>query len=121
MKYLFASILLIAAMAPAHAADLLCTGTTFGNGLSFENKLVVQFDASTLKLSASTNNGWADDTVRATPDIYLGYIYTESGIKYWINFHRYTGEFYMGLSDEGDRGIGKPEFNGFCKHAERKF
>lgn len=120
MKYLII-ILLIATMSAANAADLLCSGTAFVNGERYETKSVVRLDATSLKLSASTNNGWAEGVVRATPDIYLGYIYTQNGTKYWINFHRYTGEFFLGLSDEGDKAIGRPEFDGICKHAERKF
>lgn len=121
MKCLVACTLLTAAMPAAQAAELLCTGSSFGNGMTIENTIVVRLDTTSLNLSANTLNGWAEGVVRADPDLYLGHIYTQAGVKYWINLHRYTGDFYMGLADANDKGIGKPEFNGTCKRTERKF
>ena len=121
MKRLIACSLLTFAIPAAHSAELLCTGTGFAAVGSFENKVVVRFDPATTKLSLKTLNGWAEGTVRAEPDLYLGQISTESGLKYWINLHRYTGEFFLARVGVDGQVVGPAEFTGTCKSAERKF
>ena len=59
--------------------------------------------------------------MRVEPDLYLGHIYTQTGFKYWINLHRYSGEFYLGLANEKDEAVGRAEFTGTCVRTERKF
>lgn len=102
-----------------NAEDLFCSGTSYHRLGSTERSVVVQFDPSTLKLATSTFNGWAEGTMRATPELYLGYLHSSSGARYWINFNRYTGEFLLGPS--GDDVDKKMEFVGFCRRAERQF
>jgi len=121
MKALFLLSVLFLVPTTASADDLLCTGIGWAGSREFEATVVFRLNQETLEASVNTHNGLASGIAKAQPDLYLGELLTEQGVRYWFNLHRYSGELYFGLNAEDGRAIGKGEFLGTCERARPKF
>lgn len=116
------TLLVLASLsAAARADDFLCTGTSWLKGESYGATTVFHLEPKTLLASVATYNGRASGVAKMEPDLYMGLLVTASGVEYWFNLHRYTGELYYGTNDKSGAPIGRGEFVGKCEPAKPKF
>lgn len=117
---LLAAATLLACTPTAVAAELYCEGESFSGEIAARSSIVFTLDAENAWANVETHSGIAEGPIQVTSRLYVGTLRTPSGVNYWFNLNRFTGELILGPMSSEPR-MDRIEFSGVCNERHRKF